>query len=461
MDMSSPSAFAALIDSSTNFAAPASQGLSDAELMVTQRSLAEIRRRADAWSASVAAEIAHRSRHELGNQGLAQRYGARTPELLVQHLAGTSVREAHTMVRVGTLIMSPSPLDAVGAAVADGHMSLDAADAIRAGLHVDPSVPAQSLISAAESLVRDAASLTVEKLAVRAREWGAELDEQHVLDRECAMRDARYLRITPQPDGMTRLSGLLDPESAAIVVAAYDGATSPRRGGPRFVDPGEIDRAERLTRDQRTTEQIAVDSFVELIRVGATAAPEVVGVQRPAVRVLVTERDLARRAGFARVEGQTAPISITTVEREICDRGTVPIHFDNAGQVVNVGREQRRFTSRQRIGLAARDGGCRFPDCERPPSWSEAHHIVPWSQGGRTDIADGILLCRHHHLLLHDQGWHVTRQHADYFLVPPRSQDPAQVPIPAPPKTRFVQRMFAAAERDAAAQPGRELIAAH
>jgi hypothetical protein len=460
--MPSPSAFATLVDSSTHFAAPASQGLSDAELMATQRSLAEVRRRADAWSASVAAEIAHRSRHELGGQGLAQRHGARTPELLVQHLAGTSVREAHTMVRVGTLIVSPSPLDAVGAAVADGHLSLDAADAIRAGLHaVDPSVPAESLISAAESLVRDAASLTVEKLAARAREWGAELDEAHVVDRERAMRDSRYLRITPQPDGMTRLSGLLDPESAAIVVAAYDGATSPRRGGPRFVDPAEIDRVERLTRDPRTTEQIAVDAFVELIRVGTAAAPEVVGVQRPAVRVLVTDRDLTRRAGHGRIEGQTAPTSITTIEREICDRGTVPIHFDSAGQVVNVGREQRRFTSRQRIGLAARDGGCRFPNCDRPPSWCEAHHIVPWSHGGRTDIADGIMLCRHHHLLLHDQGWQITRQHADYFLVPPRTQDPAQVPIPAPPKTRSVQRMLAATEHDAAAEPARELVAAH
>jgi len=212
--MSTPSVFAALVDSSTGFAAPASEGLSDVELMQTQRSLAEFRRRVDAWSASVAAEIAHRSRHELGGEGLAQRHGARTPELLVQHLAGTSVREAHTMVRVGTLIVSPSPLDAVGAAVADGHLSLDAADAIRSGLSaVDASVPTESVTAAAESLVLDAASLTVEKLAARAREWGAELDEQHVLDRERALRDARYLRITPQADGMTRLSGLLDPES--------------------------------------------------------------------------------------------------------------------------------------------------------------------------------------------------------------------------------------------------------
>src|SRR6185437_7737672 len=114
--------------------------------MATQRSLAELRRRVDAWSASVAAEIARRSRRELGDDGLAQRHGARTPELLVQHLTGTSAREAHAMVRVGSLIESASPLTSVGAAVADGTLSLDAADAIRSGLTaVHPSVPAESL----------------------------------------------------------------------------------------------------------------------------------------------------------------------------------------------------------------------------------------------------------------------------------------------------------------------------
>lgn len=440
-------AFAPLVDSSTRFSAPGCESLSDDELMQTQRSLAEFRRRVDAWSASVAAEIARRSRNELGDAGLARRVGARTPELLVQRLAGASMHEAHTMVRVGRLISESSALDPVGAAVNEGKLSLHAADAIRSGLdHVDAAVPAESVSGAAESLLRDAASLTIEKLAARAREWGAELDEQHVLDRERALRDARYLRITPQSNGMTRLSGLLDPESAAVVVAAYDGATSPRRGGPRFVDLDEVTRAERLVDDPRTTEQIAVDAFVELVRLGTDAAPDIVGAQAPAVRIVVTDRDLARRAGRGWIEGQTAALSISTVERELCNRGTVPIHFDSAGQIINVGREKRLFTPRQRIGFAVRDGGCRFPGCDRPPSWCEAHHIDEWFRDhGRTDIADGVLLCRHHHLLIHNNEWRVMRQGADYFVVPPPSVDPGRVPIAAPPKTNVVELALTAA----------------
>ena len=55
-------------------------------------------------AAALAAEIAHRSRHELGHDGLAQRLGARTPQILVQRVTGATAREAQTLVRVGSLV---------------------------------------------------------------------------------------------------------------------------------------------------------------------------------------------------------------------------------------------------------------------------------------------------------------------------------------------------------------------
>ena len=446
-------AFAALIDLSISFTLPPAEDFSDSDLLDTQRQLAEVRRRVDAFSAAVAGQIGYRSRRELGYGGLAQRAGARTPELLVQRLAGTRSRESHTMVRIGGLMDAgsspevPSPLGAIGAAVAEGQLSLDAADAIRSGLsRVDAAVPVEVVTQAVDALLRDAGALTVEKLAARAREVTADLDEQHIADREQALRDKRSLKLFPQSDGMTRLIGLLDPESAAAVTATFDAITSPRRGGPRFVDPAAVHYAEQLTDDTRETEQVALDAFVELLRLGASAAPEIVGAQRPAVRVIVTDHDLHRRAGYGQLEGQPVPVSIATIERALCEAGTVPIQFDADGQIVNVGREQRLFTRRQKIGLSVRDGGCRFPGCDKPPSWTEAHHIDEWKRdGGRTDIADGVLLCRFHHLLVHNNHWRVTRQSADYFLIPPRALDPAQTPIPAPPHATLPRRAFTAA----------------
>ena len=426
------------------FSVGAARALSDSELMAAQRGVAEARRRVDASAAVLAAELAHRSRRDLGYEGLAQKLGARTPEKLVQRLTGSSSREAQIMVRVGALMSDESPLGAVGAAVAEGALSLEAAGAIQAGLGALDEVSADELAGATRVLLTQSDTLSVEQLAARARELAAELDESRVAEREERLREQRYLRLSKQSDGMTRISGLLDPESAATIAAAYDAAASPRRGGPRFVDPTAAARAEQLLRDPRTTEQIGLDAILELIRIGVATDPTtVVGGRQPAVQVLVTEHDLRRRAGAAALEGQAVAVSVDTAERHICEAGVVPVLFDSDGQVVNVGREQRRFTRRQRIGLAARDGGCRFPDCDRPPSWCEAHHIEEWHRdGGRTDIADGALLCRHHHLLVHNNGWKFNRVSADYVVVPPRAVDPRQTPIPAPPRSVIARRLL-------------------
>ena len=70
---------------------------------------------------------------------------------------------------------------------------------------------------------------------------------------------------------------------------------------------------------------------------------------------------------------------------------------------------------------------------------TEAHHIVPWSQGGRTDLANGILLCKFHHLLIHNNGWEIYRVGTDYFLVPPKDVDLQQRPRPMPWKSAAIR----------------------
>lgn len=450
----STASYAALADLTVPFAPPSPVTLGDADLLSLKRSLGEIRRRLDAADALVCAEIAARSRPELGHDGLAQRLGARTPEKLIQRVAGVSSRDARTQIRVGTLVTgltdAAAPvapwLRSVAAAVSHGALSLDAADAIRLGLgDAGSGVTVAALTEAAERLLREARELTVEKLGARAREYRASLDSEHVLDRERELYEKRYLRFIPQRDGSLRLDGLLDPESAAQVKGVYDAATSPRRGGPRFVDADAVARADELVADSRTTEQIALDTFVELLRLGTLAdVTTFIGARKPAVQVLVTQADLDRHAGMAFIEGQTEVVSVETAERHRCESGVAPILFEN-GQVVNLGRELRLFSRAQRSGLAARDGGCIWPDCDRPPSWCEAHHIVEWSREGRTDIADGVLLCKHHHLLVHNNGWRVTRDGSQYAIVPPASVDPSRTPRPVSSKSPALRRMLAGA----------------
>ena len=432
--MTSVGAYSALADLTAPFTPPSPAAWADMELLEAQRTLAQIRRRTDAAAAVLAAEIKHRSRPELGYTGLAARLGARTAENLIQRTAGISKHEAHALTRVGSLLTEDSApwLASVGDAVASGESSVAAADVIRAGLgSPDNSITEAALAQAANQLLTEAPALTVERLAARARELRCELDLDRVAEREEWMRDRRYLHIAPQADGMTRISGLLDPESAATIVSAFDAATSPRRGGPRFVsDEGEA-RAQRIIDDPRTTEQLTLDTFVELVKI-ATLADDgtVLGSTQPTVHILVTKRELDSDRGAGYLEGQKDPVSLHTVRRHACSAGAIPILFDGR-QPLDVGRTHRYYSPRQKSAIAARDGGCIFPGCDRPPSWTETHHINEWQFGGKTDIRDGVLLCRHHHLLTHNNKWRVIRHEDSYFLVPPRTIDPEQRPVPA------------------------------
>jgi hypothetical protein len=383
---------------------------SAAELEHLLASYAAAGRRVDAGLAVLAGEVERRSSREHGPLGLAQSSGDRTADGFVARVTGSSGGDARQLVAVGRLLDQPTPWFAdVASAVASGDVSVGAAAAITTALGTpSASVSPDALLDAAQSLLGSAASLPPEKVARRARELRDELDAAGVASREEALRGRRFLRLSLQADGMTRLFGLLDPESAALVTDAIDCVTAPRRNGPRFVDAAERARADAIERDPRTTEQIALDALVEMVRIaGAADTGRVFGIRRPAVRVHVDARDLDRGDGAAFLEGQTTAISIATAQRAMCG-GYLPVVFHPDGQL-DVGRAQRLFTEKQRIALAAIWGGCAVKSCERPPSWTEAHHAERWNDGGRTDIDNGVLLCRHHHMLLHNGGWRILR----------------------------------------------------
>ena len=434
--------------------------LSDAALHEALRSQARLLRIAESRGAMLAGEVARRSAPELGHDGLAQRTGHRTPAEYVRAVTGSTGRSAATAVEAGLLIQEAVPdastgevfgdrpwLVPVGRALAAGALSPASADAIRNGLRTpSEGVTAAELAVAAEQLCEEAASLDADRLFRRARELRDLLDESGIADRERQRRAQRGLKFFRRSDGMGRLTWDLDPESCAVVGEIYDRVTSPRRGGPRFVDEEMQAEADAMRADERTTEQYASDAFVQLLRQGVDAdSSRLVGGNPPAVRVLVTAEALNNRLGHGHIEGEHDAISIETVERIACSAGILPIAFDDEGQGMNLGREQRLFTRRQRVVMEARDGGCMWVGCDRPPSWTEAHHIEFWDRDhGRTDIDKGILLCKHHHLLAHDHHWEITREGGSYWLIPPPTIDAAQRPIPLPSKSAALRELVGA-----------------
>ncbi|MFT4124219.1 MAG: DUF222 domain-containing protein [Microbacteriaceae bacterium] len=418
-------------------------------LLALQSDLGAARRRLDADMARVAGEIARRSERSAGQAGLAQRTGARTPHRLVQQLTGVTAAEARNLVSAGRMLADAAPwLAPVTAAVDAGRLSPAQAAAIRAGLGApDEDVAADDLQDAAVRLTRTATtsaaapglagilatamtpaapagpapgtSMPPEDLQAAARAERDALDEAGIVEREERMRSARSLSFFPQPDGMTRVTGLLDPESAAIIRRALDAKLAPRRGGPRFLDPEQRAAGQALVDDPRTNRQLTLDALVETIDYAMSVDHDTVfGTRRPAVTLHVQQADLERGTGRAWIEGTTTVASVRTAERFAC-AGIVPIAHDPAGHPLDLGRETRTFTSAQRRALAARDGGCMIPGYSAAAWECEAHHCAEWQHGGRTDIADGILLCRFHHMWLHHNRYRIERRDDRYLLIPP------------------------------------------
>lgn len=450
--------------------------VADSDLELLLRDASAVRSEFDAIIAAGAGIVAKRSERELGYSGLAQRSGHRTPVAMVQSLTGSTRVEAARQVRLGEVMgeadaatqhaIEPhsgsgslqidgvdGDADALGPeaafareipwyepltrAVRDHRLKSEAVNAILRGLgepteHCGPD----ALRAAAEEVLEDAAGSNIDELGRRARRIRDRIDPVGVALRFTERYEQRKWRFGRNENGVRTAWIEFDDESAAWIDAIVGSAMRPRRGGPRFVDPAEADQAQKLLDDPRSNDQLIFDLLMDTLRAGAQADPSTIfGSRQPGVRVVITQEQLtssspdgARGTGFLEETGAAVPLSF--IDKQVCDAGTVSILTDTAGTPLDVGREQRLFTSKQRIALAIRDGGCEFPGCDRPPSFCEAHHIDGWAaDGGRTDLADGMLLCRHHHMLLHNNGWRITREGSVYWMIPPRTVDPAQAAI--------------------------------
>jgi hypothetical protein len=433
--------------------------LDDVSLQGAMRLVREHEQDLQRYKVWLAAAIARRSDHTLGYDGLARRSGFPTPATFIQSMTGSSLDDATKLARIGQSIVDAeadgdeqSPM--ATAAVAGG-ISVDAADAIRRGLGApDATVTPEQLRVAAERLIAHAQSagalgvVTPEALLKLARSARHELDLEAVERGEKARSAMRYVRRWSR-DGMSGGSWALpDEDGGADIDTALRLLLAKTSGGPRFPqtdaegDPIEQTSAAPKGENDRTADHILADGFTQIFLNGLRADPSIVpGASRAAVRVVVEEKVLRARRGSALLEANLSAVSFGKLEEYLCAGGTVEVIFNEDG-TIDVGREQRLFTLRQRTALGVRDGGCRFPGCDKPPSWCEAHHVDQWARDhGRTDTANGVLLCRYHHMLLHAGSWEILRQDNGYWLKPPKERDPQQQLIEMPSRNPLVAAM--------------------
>jgi hypothetical protein len=439
--------------------------LSDEQSEDTHRAIALHMREVSKAFALSSANVAARSDWTLGREGLARKKGYGSAEDYVQALGGGGTKaDARRLIEAGTMATEAEAardrrqqadrlalehpqappvtvhvpwFASLGTAVTDGTLSTEAATAIRRGLG-EPAigVTEDMLADAVVSLIATCRTQNADQAAKAARHCRDSIDAAGIASRADAMRARQYLRVFDKPDGMLHGTFELDPENGAFFKDYLLQITGPRLGGPRFVEKGQKERAQRIIDDPRSTDQIAAEALIEVIKVAAAADPGTLfGRIRPSVKLVVTEAatpapgSVTRREGF--IEGTPDAVPAATIDRAVCNTGFTPVLLSRAGTVLDVGREHRLFTTAQRAALALRDGGCMWPGCTRPPAYSEAHHLHGWSaEGGLTNLEDGILLCARDHLRLHNDGWEIIRTGTGYWLIPPSAADLARIPIP-------------------------------
>jgi hypothetical protein len=125
---------------------------------------------------------------------------------------------------------------------------------------------------------------------------------------------------------------------------------------------------------------------------------------RPHLNLLATVTDATTPGGAGRslVTGQ--PIDTPWLREVACDCTLHRVLAGTAGEILDYGRSQRVVPPALFHAIVVRDQHCRYPGCDRPPDWCDAHHLVHWLDHGATSLGNCTLLCRRHHRRLHQPG---------------------------------------------------------
>ena len=210
---------------------------------------------------------------------------------------------------------------------------------------------------------------------------------------EDSLRERRRLHVSPTVFGMVRIDGDLDPDTGETVLTALRSCV-------------DADFRSADQQDRRSPGQRRADALGEICRrwLDSSDRPQV-GGERPHVTVTVGLEALRGRGEPAEFD-YLGPIGHEAARTWACDASVSRVVLGARSEPLDVGRRTPVVLAPMRRAVVVRDRECRFPGCDRPPPWCDAHHVVHWADGGPTALSNLVLLCRRHHRLVH-QGFTV------------------------------------------------------
>jgi hypothetical protein len=273
-------------------------------------------------------------------------------------------------------------------ALEDGEMPLSSVRALAQAREVDPQAFARS----EATLVEAARVHSPGDLQRVLAHWRVLAESEGGSDPEERAQARRRLHASRTFLGMVRGDFELEAEGGDMVLTAL-GAV--------------VDSEARSGRDgdDRTPAQRRADALVEICRQFLDRGDRpAVGGERPHLTVTVPVQVLAAGSDEPAELDHAGPVPATVARRLACDGSLMRVVLSGRSEPLDVGRRTPVVPPALRRAVIVRDRYCRFGACDRPPSWCDVHHVVPWSEGGPTSLDNLTLLCRRHHRAVHPPG---------------------------------------------------------
>lgn len=348
--------------------------------VVAEEDFAELQRAAEMLEAERLRRLA-----DLDRRGVHRRDGHLSTASWLAHSFRVGLGAAREQVRVARNL---SEMPETRRALDDGDLSLSAARMLVAAREVDPDA-----FDRCERTLVDAARIhSVRDLQRVAAHWRRMAERERSIDGDDQLRARRRLHVSRTFGGMVRLDGDLDPETGEALLTALgaimdaearSGADETRSPGQRRADAlGEVCR-QWLDRSDRP----------------------MVGGERPHVTMTMSVDGLREVDPTSEAElDHAGPVPVETARRLLCDASIRRVIMRGRSEPLDVGRRTPVVPPAIRTAVVVRDQECRFPGCDRPHTWCDAHHVRHWADGGPTSVTNLVLLCRRHHRLVHDRG---------------------------------------------------------
>jgi hypothetical protein len=240
-----------------------------------------------------------------------------------------------------------------------------------------------------------------------------------------ALHRERFLSHSWDEDGCLCIRGRLSPEDGALFLKALE-------AGRAVIREQQTDDSQGGSAEPEPAARVNDADILMLMADSALAHDPRVrpAGERYQVVVHVDAEALSRDTEHAHCGIDDGPVvSSETARRLACDASLVAM-VNGAEDALNVGRKTRAIPPSMRRALQARDQGCQFPGCNNR-QWVDAHHIIHWAHGGETRLDNLVLLCGHHHQLVHEGGFGISRR-VDGALIFRRPDGRVIPPVPSP-----------------------------